>query len=149
MDNIAVLARAFAGAVKADHTVEFDLADGSQLKGTLHRSLSAEAATTLMGRTLDLDAAYKQMLVKVSSLWASVLRVHDPAGEPHFFVCRKFCPSARLPRYSALTGCQRQYNLWAPDCSDWCGAHTLTTTLSSTSRPPVTVLSVLRKVSWT
>ena len=86
VDGIAVLARTMAGAVTDDGRVSLKLSDGSSLEGSLHFSLDVTAARTILGRTLDLDSAYKQLLVRQSSLWSSVLQVRDCAGQPHLFL---------------------------------------------------------------
>ena len=48
--------------------------------------LSSGEAKRIVGRTLDLEAAYKQMLVSEKSLWASVLSVEDPDGKQKLFL---------------------------------------------------------------
>ncbi|CAK9011231.1 ATP-binding cassette sub-family C member 3 (Canalicular multispecific organic anion transporter 2) (Multidrug resistance-associated protein 3), partial [Durusdinium trenchii] len=88
VDSISVLARTFLEAVKDTGTVEVPLSTGCVLKAPLHRSLTVPEARRLMGRTLDLDSAYKQLLVKRSSLWCSVLLVPDAQGAKHYFVSR-------------------------------------------------------------
>ena len=88
VDSISVLARTFLEAVKDTGTVEVPLSTGCVLKAPLHRSLTVPEARRLMGRTLDLDSAYKQLLVKRSSLWCRVLLVPDAQGAKHYFVSR-------------------------------------------------------------
>eukprot|EP00438_Fugacium_kawagutii_P014263 Skav215748 [mRNA] locus=scaffold106:161897:165124:+ [translate_table: standard] len=48
--------------------------------------MTVDQARTLCGRTLDLDAAYKQILTSKSSLWCSVLAVESDLGEKKLFV---------------------------------------------------------------
>ena len=81
------------------------LSDGEKLEGQLHSSLTLEDAATLMGRTLDLDSAYKQLLVRESSLWCSVLQVYDPDGCPHLFVSQvlPFGASAAVYSFNRLS----------------------------------------------
>eukprot|EP00438_Fugacium_kawagutii_P011611 Skav216067 [mRNA] locus=scaffold389:28036:29832:+ [translate_table: standard] len=86
VDGISLVARTMIEAVKDDGTVVLTLSDGSSLNGYLHNSMSVREARTLVGRTLDLDAAYKQMLVAKQSLWASVLAIEDPDGYKRLFV---------------------------------------------------------------
>lgn len=62
------------------------LSDGSLLEGSLHESLTVNEARELHGRTLDLDAAYKQMLTSKSSLWASVLAIDKPGSTKNLFI---------------------------------------------------------------
>lgn len=86
VDGIAVLCRSWIEAVAEGRSVTFTLSTGATLRGFLHRTLTVVEAKTLAGRTLDLEAAYKQLLVKESALWASVLAVPDDQGVQHFFV---------------------------------------------------------------
>ena len=81
VDGVAVLARTFAGAVDDSGTVRLALSDGQVIEGELHPSLNLDEARRILGRTLDLDSAYKQLLVRQSSLWASVLQVRNPSGD--------------------------------------------------------------------
>ena len=86
VDGIAIMARSMLSMVSPDRTVEVRLSNGRVLKGALHESLTLEAAKELCGRTLDLEAAYKQLLVRESSLWCSVLQVTNPSGGKAYFV---------------------------------------------------------------
>ena len=86
VDGISVLARSLVEAVQDDRTVQFKLSDGSLLEGQLHPTFSVAEARTIGGRTLDLEAAYKQVLVARSSLWANVLAVTDSSGVKRFFL---------------------------------------------------------------
>ena len=70
VDEYVILARAILEAVHDDRCVVFTLSDGSELRGFLHESWTVESARTLSGRTLDLQNAYKQLLVALPSLWA-------------------------------------------------------------------------------
>ena len=49
------------------------------MRGSLHASLSIPEARDLVGRTLDLEAAYKQLVVSRRSAWASVIAVTRPS----------------------------------------------------------------------
>ena len=89
-----------AGAVTDDGRVSLKLSDGSSLEGSLHFSLDVTAARTILGRTLDLDSAYKQLLVRQSSLWSSVLQVRDCAGQPHLFLSQVLPFGASAAVYS-------------------------------------------------
>lgn len=100
VDGIAVLARAMMGAISDDRRVCLQLKDGSQLIGTLRESLSLDDARTMLGRALDLDAAYKRLMVRKSSLWASVLQVRGMKGDPHLFVSQVLPFGASAAVYS-------------------------------------------------
>lgn len=80
--------------------IAVELSEGSKLQGRLHHSLSLSDAKKILGRTLDLDSAYKQLLVRQSSLWASVLQVRDPHGAPHFYVSQVLPFGASAAVYS-------------------------------------------------
>ncbi len=86
VDGISVMARTFAEATQNDRTVRVQMRDGCWKVGKLHESFSVFSARSLSGRTLDLDAAYKQVLVAKSSLWCNVLGVDDPGGERRLFI---------------------------------------------------------------
>ena len=77
IDEAALVAKMMLEAVGDDRSVTIRLSDGRELKGKLHESLSPTKARDLVGRTLDLDAAYKQIPIAMSSRWASVLRIHN------------------------------------------------------------------------
>ena len=78
VDEIAVMARVFLEAVYDDRAVKLCLSDGSWLTGVLHSSLTVEQARDILGRTLDLESAYKQISVADSSRWTSALAIHNP-----------------------------------------------------------------------
>eukprot|EP00438_Fugacium_kawagutii_P017155 Skav211198 [mRNA] locus=scaffold2111:119634:121253:- [translate_table: standard] len=86
IDGVAVLARTFIESVHDDRKVRMKLSNGNVLSGLLHDSMTVDQARTLCGRTLDLDAAYKQILTSKSSLWCSVLAVESDLGEKKLFV---------------------------------------------------------------
>ena len=86
VDGVAVLARTMLDCVDEERTVVLTLSDGAKLSGKLHKSLSVIDARNLVGRTLDLDSAYKQMLVAQQSLWCSVLAIEDHSGQYQCFI---------------------------------------------------------------
>lgn len=88
VDGISILARTLLECVHEDRSVRLDLSDGSELRGALHESLTLDEARSLTGRTLDLEAAYKQMMVAPSSLWSSVLAIEAPNGKKELFISR-------------------------------------------------------------
>ena len=76
-------------AVKPDRSVALLLASGAKLVGKLHPSISYEQARDLVGRTLDLKSAYRQLPVSPASCWASVVSVFQPGHEePALFLQR-------------------------------------------------------------
>lgn len=86
IDGITLLARTFLEAVRDDGTVQLKLSDGLVLKGVVHKSISVAAARKLVGRTLDLEGAYKQMVIHKSSQWCSVLAVDNGFGAKKLFL---------------------------------------------------------------
>lgn len=86
IDGVAILARTFVEGVQSDGRVSFKLSDNSVLSGVLHPSLDLDRARSLRGRTLDLDAAYKQVLTAKSSRWCSALAIENPQGEKELFI---------------------------------------------------------------
>ena len=86
IDEVAVVARTFLEMISDDGMVSCTLCDGTCLRGPLSSELSVQDARRLVGRTLDLEAAYKQCLVSESSLWASVLGIVSPSGSRELFV---------------------------------------------------------------
>ena len=63
-----MMARTFVEATSDDRSVRVQMRDGSWKVGKLHESFSVAGARSLTGRTLDLDLAYKQVLVAKNSL---------------------------------------------------------------------------------
>ena len=102
VDGVSVLAKAMLDAVDDGGVVEMTLSSGETLKGKLHGSLTVEQARDLCGRTLDLEleAAYKQMLVRESSMWASVLMIPNPSGGSQFFASKVLPFGASASVYS-------------------------------------------------
>jgi hypothetical protein len=91
IDGISTAARTWLESISDDRGVQFTLSDGTVLKGRLHHSLTLSDARSLRGRTLDLDAAYKQLLTAKSSLWCAVLAVEDLQG------CKRLFKSNVIP----------------------------------------------------
>ncbi|CAE7352777.1 unnamed protein product, partial [Symbiodinium microadriaticum] len=86
VDEIAVLARTMLECVQDDRTVILRLSDGTELRGELSLELDVAEARLIVGRTLDLESAYKQCLVAKTSLWASVLAIANPSGVRELFL---------------------------------------------------------------
>eukprot|EP00435_Cladocopium_sp_Y103_P039589 s268_g10.t1 len=85
LDGVAIMARTFLEATTAAGLVRLKSSSGMVLKGFLHASLTVDEARTLVGRTLDLESAYKQMVVAPQSMWTSVLAVEDDSGSTRLF----------------------------------------------------------------
>ena len=85
VDGMSFLSRIFLEAVSDDRQVSIPMPGGGCLSEVLHPSLTVDDARDLRGRTLDLEAAYKQMLVRESSLWASILLITEPGVGRCFF----------------------------------------------------------------
>ena len=81
LDELAIMARTMLEAVADDRTVKLELANGDRLEGTLHESMTTEQARALSGRTLDLESAYKKLLVAQASLWARWDCQRRPSGQ--------------------------------------------------------------------
>lgn len=104
IDGISVLARTMLECVDESGEVRLELSTGECLVGQLHTSITLEQARQLRGRTLDLDAAYKQMIVSDSSLWCSVLAIENESYAKHLFLSRAlpFGASASVYEFSQL-----------------------------------------------
>ena len=73
-------ARAIPESVGSDGQVAVQLSTGEVLRGVLHASITFEDARELVSSTLDLEAAYKQLLVSKVSGWASDACVFNPVA---------------------------------------------------------------------
>lgn len=104
IDGVAILARTFVESVTDDRRVCFRLSDGTMLSGLLNNEFSIDQARALRGRTLDLDAAYKQVLVSKSSLWCAVLAVENLEGNKEFVISKvlPFGASAAVYAFNRL-----------------------------------------------
>ena len=85
IDGVAVMARTLLEATTDHGRVQLRLSTGRLLEGNLHSSLSIKEARTLVGRTLDLEAAYKQLVAAPQSMWAGVLAIEDDGGNTRLF----------------------------------------------------------------
>jgi hypothetical protein len=63
VDEIASLLKQMLQAVGVDRAVSVTLSSGEILRGVLHHELTVEQAKTIVGRTSDLDAAYRQLII--------------------------------------------------------------------------------------
>ena len=100
VDGISVLAKTMLDAVDGYRKVKLTLSNGKVLEGRLHNSFSIDQARDLCGRTLDLEAAYKQMLVRESSMWASILLVSKPGDGKKMFASKVLPFGASASVYS-------------------------------------------------
>jgi hypothetical protein len=81
IDELTTIARQIVCAVEDDRKVSITLASGRVLTGTLHSSLSVHQARQVVGRTLDLDSAYKQLATAMKSRWACVQATYNPESQ--------------------------------------------------------------------
>ena len=58
--------------------VTIELSDGTILEGHLHESLTIAEARNLVGRTLDLSNAYRQLFNSPATDWCSVISTFNP-----------------------------------------------------------------------
>ena len=87
VDEIAAIARSWLDMIGDDSAVRVVLSDGAVRQGTLAPGLTVDDARSLVGRTLDQEAAYKQILIKESSVWVAPIVVTDPGdGKARLFV---------------------------------------------------------------
>ena len=75
VDCIALLAKVYSTAVREDRSIVIMTTDGQELRGTLHDDWSLGDARKLLGRTLDLRHAYKQLARRPSYGYAAVVAV--------------------------------------------------------------------------
>ena len=92
VDEVCVLVRTFLQAIGSDRSIKLVLSSGEILEGVLHHSLSVQQAKDLVGRTLDLSDAYKQLLVKKSHEWTQVLRIWDHDAKQFRLYLNKVLP---------------------------------------------------------
>ena len=104
IDGVSTMARTWLEAISEQGDVSFRLSNDLVLRGRLHDSLEGGRAFHIRGRTLDLDAAYKQILISKSSLWCSVLAIENPAGAKKLFLAHvlPFGASASVYAFNRL-----------------------------------------------
>ena len=78
VDLLVNVAKAILGAVAKNRSVTIELSDGTVLNGHLHASLTLDAAKSLVGRTLNLSNAYRQLFVSPASDWCAVVATTNP-----------------------------------------------------------------------
>ena len=73
-------------AYTSNYRLDLPGVDGVAIQARSFMEAASPHGISLQGRTLDLDSAYKQIMVAKSSLWASVIVVEDPDGRPSLFI---------------------------------------------------------------
>ena len=76
---VAYATQIISSAEKRDRSFECQLSDGTVIRGVIHADWGNLTEMKLLGRTLDLRAAYKNLFNSESSLWAAVLAVYNPS----------------------------------------------------------------------
>ena len=85
VDSISATVRVIAEQIGRKN-FEVPLRDGSIRQGAIHDHWK-DGCSAWRGKTIDLQAAYKQMIVKESALWSSVIVLYDPASKaPRLFI---------------------------------------------------------------
>ena len=87
MDSVVSLTHSILKAFKGsgDRTFKLKLGSGETLEGSVHKSWGKTCS--LVGRTLDLKAAYKQLAVSPDQGFARVLTAYDPIRRvPAFYI---------------------------------------------------------------
>jgi hypothetical protein len=65
-------------AVGVDRAVSVAISSGEILRGVLHHEFTVEQARTIVGKTLDLDAAHRQLIISRRSSWCLVQATYNP-----------------------------------------------------------------------
>ena len=85
MDAVVALANTVLQAFASNGVFRFSLSTGEFLTGKIHAGWNSDS--TLLGRTLDLKAAYKQLAVNPSQGFVRVVVAYDPVkSRPAFFI---------------------------------------------------------------
>ena len=78
VDLIVNTAKSMLAALSDEGTVRIELGCGTILEGRLHPTLTVSQARKLVGRTLDLSNAYRQLFNSPASDWCSVIGTPNP-----------------------------------------------------------------------
>ena len=78
VNEIASMLKQMLRAVGDNRVVQVVLSFGEKLQGVLHHEFTVERARTIVGRTLDLDTAYRQRIISRRSSWCSVQATYNP-----------------------------------------------------------------------
>ena len=89
----------------AGHLTRLILADGSVVDVKLHADW--RSAPRMLGRTLDLSSAYKQVAVASSDLWLAGGVVWDPYREKPCFFAQRSLPFGSASSVHAFTRCSK------------------------------------------
>ena len=85
MDAVVALANTVLQAFASKGVFRFSLSTGEFLTGKIHGGWNSDS--TLLGRTLDLKSAYKQLAVNPSQGFVRVMVAYDPVkSRPAFFI---------------------------------------------------------------
>lgn len=85
MDAVVALANVVLQAFASRGVFDIGLSTGERLTGTIHAGWNNDS--TLLGRTLDLTSAYKQLAVNPSQGFVRVMVAYDPVrSKPAYFV---------------------------------------------------------------
>jgi hypothetical protein len=89
VDTIVSFTKMLAISIRDKTSVLCPLSTGQVAGGPIHPDWQPVENLSILGRTLDLKAAYKQLGVSSDSLWTSILLVPEPqTGIPRFFLSR-------------------------------------------------------------
>ena len=78
VDTVVGMAKAMAGSVSADRSIRIPDGSGNFLVGLLHDEWSLEEARSIVGRVVDLKAAYKQVMRSQEDADIAILSVFNP-----------------------------------------------------------------------
>ncbi len=89
---MASMTKAWLDAVKPDRYLKLVSSTGKVYERALHSSQSLAAARDLVGRTLDLSGACRQIAVAASSEWCAVICVWDPGSSSAKYFIQRALP---------------------------------------------------------
>jgi len=114
--EIASLLKQMLQAVGVDRAVSVTLSSGEFLRGVLRHEFTVEQTRTIVGRTLNLDAAYSQLIVARRSSWCSVRATYYPETQ-----AAEFDLSLALP-FGASSSVYYFNRFFAYNLALWCSA---------------------------
>ena len=86
VDAVAALGKAMLTAVDDQRNVKVVSSSGKEFVGVLHSAWALQDARLVVGRTLDLEAAYRQVALRPSEQWANIILVWNPElRKPQYF----------------------------------------------------------------
>ena len=116
VDSISATLRIIADQCALQQRVTVTLADSSTLSGPRHPGW-AKGGGLWWGKTIDLKAAYKQLLVRQGGRWCSVIAVWDPASSAARLYIQATLPfgaSASVLHFNRVARA-----LWFVGCTDY------------------------------